>query len=85
MEGGGDGPGPVAGPPARRGRMAGVAQHEIDPDRLPYAPEGLEAKPEVGAERLWTLTVCIDLEPAFRRKKAERALNAIAKAAINRP
>jgi tRNA-binding protein len=27
-----------------------VAQHEIDPDRLPYAPEGLERKPDVGAE-----------------------------------
>jgi tRNA-binding protein len=26
-----------------------VAQHEIDPDRLPYAPETLDAKPEVGA------------------------------------
>jgi tRNA-binding protein len=27
-----------------------VAQHEIDPDRLPYAPEGLARKPDVGAE-----------------------------------
>jgi tRNA-binding protein len=26
-----------------------VAQHEIDPDRLPYAPENLDAKPELGA------------------------------------
>jgi tRNA-binding protein len=26
-----------------------VAQHEIDPDRLPYAPEALAPKPEVGA------------------------------------
>ena len=27
-----------------------MAQHEIDPDALPYAPEGLEPKPEIGAE-----------------------------------
>jgi len=27
-----------------------VAQHEIDPDRLPYAPEALERKPDVGAD-----------------------------------
>lgn len=29
--------------------MTGVAQHEIDPERLPYAPERLDRKPEVGA------------------------------------
>jgi tRNA-binding protein len=27
-----------------------VAQHEIDPDRLPYAPERLDRKPDIGAE-----------------------------------
>lgn len=27
-----------------------MAQHEIDPDRLPYAPARLGPKPEVGAE-----------------------------------
>ena len=27
-----------------------MAQHEIDPDRLPYAPESLERKPDMGAE-----------------------------------
>ena len=27
-----------------------MAQHEIDPDRLPYAPEALGPKAEVGAE-----------------------------------
>jgi tRNA-binding protein len=27
-----------------------VAQHEIDPDRLPYAPAALARKPEIGAE-----------------------------------
>lgn len=26
-----------------------MAQHEIDPERLPYAPERLDRKPEVGA------------------------------------
>jgi tRNA-binding protein len=30
--------------------MEGVAQHEIDPDRLLYAPEDLARKPDVGAE-----------------------------------
>jgi tRNA-binding protein len=30
--------------------MGSVAQHEIDPDRRPYAPETLERKPDVGAE-----------------------------------
>ena len=27
-----------------------MAQHEIDPDRLPYAPAALARKPEIGAE-----------------------------------
>jgi tRNA-binding protein len=27
-----------------------VAQHEIDPDRLPYAPDRLDRKPDVGAD-----------------------------------
>ncbi len=27
-----------------------MAQHEIDPDRLPYAPEALARKPDIGAE-----------------------------------
>ena len=27
-----------------------MAQHEIDPDRLPYAPEALAPKPDIGAE-----------------------------------
>ena len=27
-----------------------MAQHEIDPDRLPYAPEDLARKPDIGAE-----------------------------------
>ena len=32
------------------GQDGAVAQHEIDPDRLPYAPETLDRKPEVGAD-----------------------------------
>ena len=27
-----------------------MAQHEIDPDRLPYAPENLHRKPDFGAD-----------------------------------
>ncbi|HEX5944944.1 MAG TPA: tRNA-binding protein [Acidimicrobiales bacterium] len=27
-----------------------MAQHDIDPDRLPFAPEGLDRKPDVGAD-----------------------------------
>ena len=27
-----------------------MAQHEIDPDHLPYAPEALAPKPDIGAE-----------------------------------
>jgi tRNA-binding protein len=27
-----------------------VTRHETDPDRLPYAPERLDRKPEIGAE-----------------------------------
>lgn len=26
-----------------------MAQHQIDPDRRPYAPEGLDRKPDIGA------------------------------------
>lgn len=35
--------------------MWAVAQHEIDPDRLPYAPARLERKPEVGADAFFAL------------------------------
>jgi tRNA-binding protein len=30
--------------------MGPVAQHEIDPDRLPYAPARLERKPDIGVD-----------------------------------
>jgi tRNA-binding protein len=30
--------------------MGAVAQHEIDPDRRPYAPEGLDRKADIGID-----------------------------------
>jgi tRNA-binding protein len=35
--------------------MGAVAQHEIDPDRLPYAPETLDRKPDVGPEAFFAV------------------------------
>jgi tRNA-binding protein len=35
--------------------MSPVAEHEIDPDGLPYAPERLERKPNIGAESFFAL------------------------------
>lgn len=32
-----------------------MAQHEIDPDSRPYAPEGLDRKPDVGAEAFFAV------------------------------
>jgi tRNA-binding protein len=32
-----------------------VAQHEIDPDRLPYAPDRLDRKPDVGADAFFAV------------------------------
>jgi tRNA-binding protein len=32
-----------------------VAQHEIDPERLPYAPERLERKPDVAADAFFAV------------------------------
>jgi tRNA-binding protein len=53
--------------------MAGVAQHEIDPDRLPYAPEGLEARPEVGVEGFFAVDMrtgrVLDVEPFPEARK----------------
>jgi tRNA-binding protein len=37
--------------------MDGVAQHEIDPDRRPYAPECLDRKPDVGAEGFFAVDI----------------------------
>lgn len=36
--------------PVRPDYLHGMAQHEIDPDQRPYAPEKLDLKPDVGAE-----------------------------------
>ena len=32
-----------------------MAQHDIDPDRLPFAPEGLDRKPDVGADGFFAI------------------------------
>jgi tRNA-binding protein len=50
-----------------------VAQHEIDPDRLPYAPEGLDPKPEVGADGFFAVDMrtgrVIEVEPFPEARK----------------
>jgi len=50
-----------------------VAQHEIDPDRLPYAPAGLDPKPEVGAEGFFAIDMrtgrVTDVEPFPEARK----------------
>jgi tRNA-binding protein len=35
--------------------LGGMAQHHVDPDALPYAPEKLERKPDIGAEGFFAL------------------------------
>ena len=51
----------------------GVAQHEIDPDRQPYAPEGLARKPDVGAEGFFAVDMrtgrVTDVEPFPEARK----------------
>jgi tRNA-binding protein len=48
-------------------------QHEIDPDRLPYAPEGLAEKPEVGVDAYFALDLrtgrVVDVEPFPEARK----------------
>ena len=50
-----------------------MAQHEIDPDRLPYAPEALDAKPEVGADGFFAVDMrtgrVVDVEPFPEARK----------------
>ena len=41
--------------PVVRGQDGAVAQHEIDPERLPYDPTALDRKPDVGAEGFFAL------------------------------
>lgn len=50
-----------------------MAQHQIDPDGRPYAPERLEAKPEVGAAGFFAVDmragVVTDVEPFPEARK----------------
>jgi tRNA-binding protein len=50
-----------------------VAQHEIDPERLPYAPERLERKPDVGADAFFAVDMrtgrVTDVEPFPEARK----------------
>jgi tRNA-binding protein len=53
--------------------MGPVAPHEIDPDRLPYAPEGLDRKPDVGADGFFAVDMrtgrVTDVEPFPEARK----------------
>ncbi|HEY2997059.1 MAG TPA: tRNA-binding protein [Acidimicrobiales bacterium] len=50
-----------------------MAQHEIDPERLPYAPERLERKPDVGADAFFAVDMrtgrVTDVEPFPEARK----------------
>jgi tRNA-binding protein len=50
-----------------------VAQHEIDPDRLPYAPETLDRKPDIGAAGFFALDMRVgrvtEVEPFPEARK----------------
>jgi len=50
-----------------------MASHVIDPDDLPYAPEALERKPDVGAEGFFALDLrtgrVVDVEPFPETRK----------------
>ena len=50
-----------------------MAQHEIDPAALPYAPEKLDRKPEVGADGFFALDLrtgrVTDVEPFPEARK----------------
>jgi len=50
-----------------------VAQHEIDPERLPYAPESLERKPDIGAEGFFAVDMragrVLEVEPFPEARK----------------
>jgi tRNA-binding protein len=53
--------------------MAGMVQHRIDPDALPYEPSTLERKPDVGAEGFFALDLrtgrVVDVEPFPEARK----------------
>ncbi|HEY8527424.1 MAG TPA: tRNA-binding protein [Acidimicrobiales bacterium] len=50
-----------------------MAQHQIDPEALPYAPEKLERKPDVGADAFFALDLrtgrVVDVEPFPEARK----------------
>lgn len=50
-----------------------MAQHEIDPARLPYAPEALTRKPDVGADAFFAVDMragrVVDVEPFPEARK----------------
>lgn len=50
-----------------------MAQHEIDPDRRPYAPQGLDRKPDIGAEGFFAVDMragrVTDVEPFPEARK----------------
>ena len=50
-----------------------MAQHQIDPSALPYAPEKLDRKPEVGADGFFALDLrtgrVVDVEPFPEARK----------------
>jgi tRNA-binding protein len=50
-----------------------VAQHEIDPERLPYAPETLDRKADVGADGFFAVDMragrVIDVQPFPEARK----------------
>ena len=50
-----------------------MAQHEIDPERLPYAPERLKRKPDVGADGFFAVDMrtgrVTDVEPFPEARK----------------
>ena len=50
-----------------------MAQHEIDPERLPYAPESLERKPDIGAEGFFAVDMragrVLEVEPFPEARK----------------
>ena len=53
--------------------MGPMAQHQIDPEALPYAPEKLERKPDVGADAFFALDLrtgrVVDVEPFPEARK----------------
>ena len=50
-----------------------MAQHEIDPDRLPYQPDRLAKKPDVGADHFFALDLrvgrVVEVEPFPEARK----------------